>query len=118
MRFLIDENLPRRVGELLQAHGHESLDVRDIDLRGASDAEIAAYAKAEGLCLLTRDAGFGDVRAYPPAEYAGIVVVDLPARASVDLIEQVVVGFIQQEQVLAALPGHLAIVQPGQIRLR
>lgn len=45
MPFLIDEDLHRSTAEILRQHGHETLDVRDIGFRGASDADIAAYAK-------------------------------------------------------------------------
>jgi len=44
MQFLVDEDLPRAVDNLLKQHGHEAVDVRDIGLRGAKDAEIARYA--------------------------------------------------------------------------
>jgi predicted nuclease of predicted toxin-antitoxin system len=55
MRFLIDEDLPRSTDNLLRQYGHEAIDVRDIGLRGASDADIAAYAQKHGLCLLSGD---------------------------------------------------------------
>ena len=48
MRFLVDEDLPRSVSNLLRQHGHEAVDVRDIGLRGASDKEVAAYALNNG----------------------------------------------------------------------
>ena len=72
MRFLIDEDLPRSTGSLLRQHGHEAIDVRDTGLRGASDADIAAYAQKHGLCLLSGDVGFADIRNYPPEKYSGV----------------------------------------------
>ena len=45
MRFLIDENFPRAIGTLVCQYGHEAIDVRDIGLRGANDADIATYAQ-------------------------------------------------------------------------
>lgn len=49
MGFLIDEDLPRSVGDLLRSHGHEATDIRDIGLRGAKDHQIAAYARDKKL---------------------------------------------------------------------
>jgi predicted nuclease of predicted toxin-antitoxin system len=57
MRFLIDEDLPRSAGNLVRRYGHEATDVRDIALRGAKDADIAAYARNHGLCLISGDHG-------------------------------------------------------------
>jgi hypothetical protein len=93
MRFLIDADLPRPVAPLVRSLGHEATDVRDVGLGEAPDAEIAAYARAHELCLLTGDFDFADIRDYPPEHYYGIVV-------------------------LSRLPGRLAIVEPGRIRLR
>lgn len=118
MRFLVDANLPRRVTEVLRARGHEVIDVRDTDLRAASDAQIAARARTQQLCLLTRDLGFGDIRAYPPADYSGIVVLNLPSQAGAELIGQTVAELLKMKELLEALPGRLAVVQPGQVRLR
>ena len=76
MRFLVDADLPRSVIGLLQRYGHEAVDVRDIGLRSATDSRIAAYAKSKGLCLVTGDFDFADIRNYPPKEYEGLVVLN------------------------------------------
>ena len=78
MRFLIDADLPRSVGDLIRHYGHDAIDVRDIGMRRALDATIAEHAQRERLCLLTGDFDFSDVRTYPPADYAGIVVLVIP----------------------------------------
>ena len=80
MKFLVDEDLPRSTATVLQEIGYEAVDVRDVGLRGASDEQIAGYAKANNLCLITADGGFANIRQYPPADYAGLVVLDLPPR--------------------------------------
>jgi predicted nuclease of predicted toxin-antitoxin system len=68
MHFLIDADLPRSVRDLLRRYDHEATDVRDIGMRSSVDATIAQYAQQEGLCLLTGDFDFSDIRAYPPAD--------------------------------------------------
>jgi hypothetical protein len=40
IRFLIDEDLPRSTAKVLREAGFESIDVRDIGLRGAKDDVI------------------------------------------------------------------------------
>lgn len=118
MRFLIDADLPRSTKALLEQHGHEGIDVRDIGLRNAKDPIVAAYAQAHGLCLLTGDFGFADVRNYPPASYPGIVVLELPREASAPFILGLIANFVRQTAILERLPGRLAIVEAGRIRLR
>lgn len=118
MRFLVDADLPRSAATLLRRRGHEAIDVRDVGLRDAKDRQIARYAQDEGLCLLTGDQDFGDVRNYPPNQYAGIVVLGLPRTANSAYINQLLDGFLDQEAILAQLPGKLAVVEPERVRLR
>lgn len=118
MRFLIDEDLPRSVGDLLRRYGHEAIDVRDIGFRGAKDSRIADYAKKENLCLLTGDFDFSNVRNYPPKEYTGLVVLSLPKNATASFILNLLESFLRQEKLVSQLPGKLAIVEPGRVRIR
>lgn len=74
MRFLLDANLPRSAVSVAVRAGDEAVHVRDVDLGDAPDDVNAAYARAQGLVLVTRDLDFADVRIYAPAEHAGIVV--------------------------------------------
>jgi len=73
MRFVIDADLPRDVVARLASYGHVGIDVRDIGMRRAEDPEIAAYALKNGLCLLTGDWGFSDIRIYPPDRSAWVL---------------------------------------------
>jgi predicted nuclease of predicted toxin-antitoxin system len=118
VRFLIDADLPRSAGDVVRQHGHEALDVRDIGLGSAKDAEIVQHALAEGVCLITGDYDFADVRNYPPKQYAGLVVLNLPRTATARYINQLLDHFLDQEALLAQVPGKLAIVEPGRVRLR
>lgn len=118
MHFLVDASMPRSAAPLIRSHGHQATDVRDIGLGGAPDPDIATYAQAHHLAILSRDFDFADIRSYPPDQYAGIVVIDLPPTATVPTILQLVDGFLQQKQTLNDLPGRLAIVEPGRTRLR
>jgi hypothetical protein len=110
MRFLVDASLPRSAARLAISLGDDAVDVRDLGLVAAPDPDIAAYAQSQQLCLLTRDYDFADVRNYPPDQYAGLVVFELPPTATVPVL--------RQRDILALLPGRLAIVEPGRVRLR
>ena len=118
MHFLIDADLPRAVGDVLRSYGHDAADVRDIGMRSAADATIAERAQREGWCLLTGDFDFSDMRRYPPADYAGIVVLVIPPTVTSLYITQLLETFLQQRDVVEQLPGKLAIVEAGRVRMR
>jgi predicted nuclease of predicted toxin-antitoxin system len=118
LRFLVDADLPRSAAALLRSHGHDVVDVRDVGLGAAPDAEIARLARDETRCLVTADFGFADVRNYPPRSYSGILVLSLPAGATARLILRLIEAVMQQPEVLARLGGRLAVVEPGRLRLR
>lgn len=97
---------------------NEAIDVRDIGLRGAKDSQIASYAQSRSLCLMTGDFDFPDIRNYPPAEYAGLVVLSIPRDVTALFILNLLEGFLKQDKLISELPGKLAIVEPERIRIR
>jgi predicted nuclease of predicted toxin-antitoxin system len=64
MTFLVDEDLPRSVALVIREFGHEAVDIRDIGLRGASDAQVATLAMLNRYCLVSGDGDFANVRQY------------------------------------------------------
>src|SRR5438552_2187527 len=81
MRFKIDENLPEELASLLRSRGHDAATVLTQNLGGNADATIADVCRAEGRAIITLDVGFGNIRFYPPADYAGIIVIRLGTQA-------------------------------------
>jgi len=118
MRFLVDEDLPRSVLEVIERHGHSAVLSVEALRRGASDEEIAALAREKSLCLLTGDLDFADIRNYPPSSYAGMVVLRLPSTATSSYIVELIDYFLSKREVVERLGGKLAIVEAGRIRLR
>lgn len=118
MRFFIDASLPRSTADVLRAEGHEAVDARELGMAAAPDSDIAAHARAAGMCLLSRDFDFADMRIYPPELYAGIVVFELPNEAGRERVLSLVRGFVRQKAILDRLPGRLAIVEAHRTRLR
>jgi predicted nuclease of predicted toxin-antitoxin system len=118
MRFLVDADLPRRTAGLLKTYGYEVVDVRDVGLGGASDQEIAEYCRVNRMCLLTGDFGFADIRNYPPERFGGLVVLDIPRNATADRILRLLESLLRQADIVQRLPGRLAIVEWGNVRVR
>jgi len=92
--------------------------VRDIAMGGSTDADIAAYARENGICLATRDFDFADVRNYPPNKYAGLIVLDLPDKAVSADVCALLTKFLLLPNVEREMAGRLAIVRPERVRFR
>ncbi len=116
MEFKLDENLPVELVEVLRTGGHGAVTVLDQGLGGARDTDIADVCRREGKALITLDVGFADIRAYPPEQYPGIVVLRLmrhDKRHVLDVLQRVVPKFETEE-----LASRLWIVEEGRVRIR
>jgi predicted nuclease of predicted toxin-antitoxin system len=116
MRAKLDENLPVEAAELLRTAGWECDSVYDEGLAGADDPDVAAACQAGARVLFTLDLDFADIRAYPPSEYVGIVVLR-PTEASRRQVLQLVSRVLP---VLSAewMEHRLWIVEPARVRVR
>lgn len=90
----------------------------DLGLGAATDAAIAEHAKSHGLVLVTRDLDFADVRAYPPQDFPGLLVLRLPEHAVAAELCDVFGLLLAQREIVERLPGRLAIVEEGRVRVR
>jgi predicted nuclease of predicted toxin-antitoxin system len=118
VHFLVDASLPRSAAARLREMGHLTGDVRDIGFRAATDEVIASHAQRNKQTLVTRDFDFADIRNYPPADYAGIVVLSLPDDATAAQVVKLLETFVRREDWLARLIGRLAIVELWRVRFR
>lgn len=116
--FLVDASLPRDTASLIMAAGYHAIDVRAIGMGTAPDQEIAFYAQANGLCIITRDLDFSNIREYPPEQRSGVVVIRAPEDAGRVFVLNLVSKFLQKTEILERLPGRLAIVSVSRIRLK
>lgn len=115
-RVKIDENLPREACELLLRAGIDAVDVHEQRLRGALDPAIAAVCRVERRALVTLDAGFANIRTYPPEDSAGLIVLRLKSQdkdAVLALLEKLAVVLVDVDPA-----GRLLIVRESGIRIR
>jgi predicted nuclease of predicted toxin-antitoxin system len=116
VKFKLDENIGRRGLEFLKAAGHDVLTVWDQDLHGISDEELFEVCVVEERALVTLDRDFGQVTRFPPGTSAGIIVLDVGPRTTL----QAIIGRLRD--FLAVLENHsvrgaLWIVEPGRVRV-
>jgi predicted nuclease of predicted toxin-antitoxin system len=115
-RFKIDENLPRDVDMELRREGHDVRSAIEQGLGGGNDGDLLAACRAERRILVTLDVDFGDVRAYPPANEAGIWVLR-PTSQSIGGVLNALRGAMDLLAVESAA-NRLWIVQSGRVRIR
>ncbi|MEW5717018.1 MAG: DUF5615 family PIN-like protein [Chloroflexota bacterium] len=116
MKFKVDENLPEEVVAELRAHKHDAMSVANQGLAGKDDAVVAARVRDEARCLIRLDLDFSDLRAYPPSDYHGIVVIRSKKQDKTTVLA-LVKRFVP---LLATEPvaGKLWIVEEDRIRIR
>ncbi|MCE7984927.1 MAG: hypothetical protein DYG89_27455 [Caldilinea sp. CFX5] len=116
-RFLIDEDMPRSTAVSLRGAGYVVEDVRDVGLRGHSDADVFAYAQRYAATLISVDKGFTNLLTFPLGTHAGIIVVripdDVPPKRLNEELLQALITLAPQP-----LTGLLIIVEIGRMRVR
>ncbi|WP_420479598.1 DUF5615 family PIN-like protein [Brevundimonas sp. FT23028] len=58
MRFLVDQQLPPRLAEVLRARGCDAVHARDLGLSAAADGVIWAEACRDNAVVISRDEDF------------------------------------------------------------
>jgi predicted nuclease of predicted toxin-antitoxin system len=116
VKFKIDENLPAEAAEILRGFGFVADTVAEEDLSGADDDTVARTSQADDRILVTLDLDFANIRAYPPGEHAGIVVMRVKNQDKLSVL-----SFVRR--LATALgdrnpTGELWIIDGNRIRFR
>ena len=116
MQFKIDENLPVEIAELLTNAGYDAKTVNEQQLQGIKDPALIDVCKSENRVLITLDTDFSDIRAYPPQEFSGIIVLRVGSQSKQHVMKvfQKIIPLFQREP----LNQHLWIVEETRIRIR
>lgn len=114
MRFLLDESSDKRLGDHLNARGHDATVIGLDHPPSLSDPEVLAIAHREGRVLLTDDRDFGELvfdRLHP---HAGVILMRLksaPLTTKIARLEYVLA-------VHAADLGRFVVVTERHVRVR
>lgn len=112
----MDQNLPVEVAQLLRSAGYPATTVQDEGLAGAEDEILAERVRIEGRVLITLDLDFGDLRAYPPHDFHGIIVLRCKLQnksAVLSLVERVIRLLIAENP-----DGKLWVIEADRARIR
>lgn len=116
MRFKLDENLSPSLASLLASAGHDAHSITEQGLGGRPDERVIEVCKRENRALITFDLDFSNIVAYPPKDYAGLVVLRLNSQAhpAAESAVRRVLSLLATE----ALLGRLWIVEETRIRIQ
>jgi len=89
MRFFLDENIPKKVGEYLVSQGYDFNDIRGTEKEGATDEEIFKLAQKSKAIFLTTDKDFFHTIPYLYPKHEGIVVIALSQPNTQNILEKV-----------------------------
>jgi predicted nuclease of predicted toxin-antitoxin system len=116
LKFKIDENLPQEYAELLRRADFQADTVDDELLSGTDDAVLITRCRAESRVLLTLDLEFGNIRAYPPESFSGIIVFRSKSQDKqtlIDLLKRLIPSLTTSSP-----DRQLWIVENDRIRIR
>ncbi|MBI2452047.1 DUF5615 family PIN-like protein [Candidatus Pacearchaeota archaeon] len=117
MRFLLDENIPLSILNLLKNLGHSVKHIKNIFLYSKSDKEISEYAKNKKAILITRDLEFGSTILYPKNSHYGVIVLRLPYYFNAEQISKSLKEFISSVD-NKDMTGNLVILELNRYRIK
>lgn len=116
MKFKVDENLPFEAAGLLRLAGYDAATVLEQHLGGSPDSDIASVCQQEERILITLDVDFADIRAYPPAQFPGLIVLRLREQSKahiLDVMNRLILTLSSE-----SLEHLLWIVEETRLRIR
>ena len=117
INFLIDENLPRQVGEVFRERGFLVEQVSsNPDLRRKSDEVIFDYAAKKQAIIVTRDLNFANPLRFALDKLPGMIVIRFPSEISISTLSEEVKKLISDLEENDFF--NLIILEPGSVRKR
>ena len=117
--FFIDQCVPRLVSDSLQSAGYQIELVKDHIPIDSPDPKVIAQAQALAAILLTLNGDFADIINYPPANYGGILALQLknsPKALPAILIR--LLTYLNDHLKPEYYRGKLFLIEPHRIRIR
>src|SRR5438128_2007713 len=119
LRFFIDHCVPRFASESLQQAGHQVDILRDHLPTDSPDPAVIAYAQTLDAILMTLNGDFADIINYPPANYGGIIALQVKNQpASLPATIMRLLTYLSDHPEREHYTGKLFLVEAHRIRIR
>jgi len=119
LQFFSDQCVPVEITDTLRQHGHQVALLREVLPIRSLDPAVIAKAQELGAVLVSLNGDFADIVAYPPADYFGIVAIQLHNHP--EIIPQLMgrlVTFLDGHRDQEFYRGKLFIVEVHRVRIR
>ena len=119
LRFFADHCVPSSVIRMLSNAGYEVLLLRDYIPTDSPDFTVIEKAQEIEAILLSLNGDFADIVTYPPANYKGIIALQVRNHPEIipDLMERLKAYFSVHDN-MEHYKGKLLIVEVHRIRVR
>lgn len=119
LRFLADQCVPGEISAHLRSQGYEVILLREVLPPRALDPTVITKAQELKAMLLSLNGDFADIVAYPPADFHGIVAVQLQNHPEIipQLLDRLC-GFLRTQPDASFYRGKLLVVEVHRIRIR
>lgn len=116
-RFLVDENLPARLIDLLRSEGYDAEHAYDVGLRARPDVDVFAFARTASATLITQDHDLErDTGQFPPP-HPGVILIELPQHWPRENKIQRILAALRSLSG-QSLQDTLVIIEPSQVLVR
>ena len=119
LRFFIDQCVPRLVSDALLSAGYQTERVKDHLPIDSPDPKVIAQAQTLAAILLTLNGDFADIINYPPANYRGIIALQLKnSPKALPAIMMRLLTHLNEQPEADHYQGKLFLIEPHRIRIR
>lgn len=119
LRFFADQCVSNQIVYQLREVEHEVLLLRDHLAVESPDAVVIAKAQELDAILLSLNGDFADIVTYPPAEYKGIVALQVRNHPEVvPALMRRLLGYLQTHSSMEHYAGKLVVAEVDRIRIR
>jgi predicted nuclease of predicted toxin-antitoxin system len=119
LRFFTDHCVPNAVTEALRDAGYEVGRLRDCIPTDSPDSIVISKTQELDAILVSLNGDFADIVAYPPANYKGIIA--LQVRNHPEVLPQIISrlnGYLSAHPDMIHYVGKLLLVEVHRIRIR
>jgi predicted nuclease of predicted toxin-antitoxin system len=116
VRAKLDEDLSKSVSNHLRRYGIEVRTVREQGWGGLQDSQLWPKLRDEKVLFVTADKGFGDLRAYPPGNHGGILLLRADTQKIAEFCNLIDLAIAKHP--LDTLHGALVVATARSVRIR
>ena len=116
MKFLLNMNIPRRIGKQLADEGHIYRHAGDIGMAQASDSEIVEEARRNKEVIVTHDLDYGRLLAFFGRSTPSVIIFRLRNTHPDNLLSRIIGTWHQIENSLSE--GAIVVIEDSTLRIR